>query len=137
MTDAVERILGRTRRIAVVGLSADPHRTSHDVAAVLQARGYEIVPVNPFIDGTLGEPAYPSLADVPGPVDLVNVFRRTEYLPDVARQAAAIGAPALWNQLGLVSREAREIAAEAGMDYVENLCLKVEVARRSAYPRAA
>jgi uncharacterized protein len=137
VTDVVERILSRTRRIAVVGLSDQPHRTSHDVAAVLQARGYEIVPVNPWIDAALGERAYPSLADVPGPVDLVNVFRRTEYLADVARQAAASGAPGLWNQLGLVSREAREIAADAAMDYVENLCLKIEVARRSAYPRAA
>lgn len=128
--DTVDRILRRARRIAVVGLSPDPARASHDVASALQRRGYEIVPVNPMCDEVLGERAWPSLADVPGEVDLVDVFRRAEHLPGIAREAAAIGAPALWNQLGLVSDEARAIAEEAGLDYVEDRCLKVEVARR-------
>ena len=93
----IDAVLARTRRIAVVGLSSNPWRSSHDVAADLQRRGYEIVPVNPNEDEVLGEKAWPSLADVPGEVDLVDVFRREEHLADVARDAAAIGAPALWN----------------------------------------
>lgn len=133
----IDAVLARTRRIAVVGLSSNPWRSSHDVAADLQRRGYEIVPVNPNEDEVLGEKAWPSLADVPGEVDLVDVFRREEHLADVARDAAAIGAPALWNQLGLRSAAARRIAEEAGMDYVEDACLKVEVARRGATPAEA
>lgn len=127
--DPVRSILGYARRIAVVGLSDSPSRTSNRVAAALQAQGYEIVPVNPTITSALGETAYASLADVPGKVDLVDVFRREEHLEGVARDAAAIGAPALWNQLGLRSEAAAKIAADAGMDYVEDRCLKVEVAR--------
>ena len=132
--DTIDRLLRRTRRIAVVGLSDSPRRTSHGVARALQHAGYEIVPVNPTIDEALGERAYPSLADVPGEVDLVNVFRREEHLAGVAREAAAIGAPALWNQLGLRSAEARAIAEQADMDYVEDACIKVEVAVRGARP---
>lgn len=137
MDEAIDRILDRTRRIAIVGLSSNPSRASHGVAAALQRAGYEIVPVNPNEGEVLGEPAHPSLADVPGPIDLVDVFRREEALPDVARAAVAVGAPALWNQLGLRSPEARAIASEAGLDYVEDRCLKVEVARRGAHPPAA
>ena len=132
--DPIDTILRRTRRIAVVGLSDSPRRTSHGVARALQQSGYEIVPVNPTIDEALGERAWPSLAEVPGEVDLVNVFRRQEHLAEVAREAADIGAPALWNQLGLRSAEARAIAEEAGMAYVEDACLKVEVAVRGARP---
>lgn len=128
-TATVERILGYARRIAVVGLSADPSRASHDVAAALQRRGYAIVPVNPNCDEVLGEPAYPSLDAVPGTVDLVDVFRRQEHLPEVARQAVARGdVRAVWNQLGLRSAEARAIVEEAGLDYVEDRCLKIDVA---------
>ncbi len=132
VTDVIDTILDRTRRIAIVGLSDRPDRESHGVAAVLQARGYEIIPVNPTIESALGVPAVASLADIEGPVDLVDVFRRAEHLPGVAREAAAIGAPALWNQLGLSSDEARAIAQDAGMDYVEDRCLKVEVLARGA-----
>ncbi len=132
--DVVDRILSTTRRIAVVGLSPDPSRTSHGVARALQRDGYEIVPVNPNADEVLGQRSWPSLADVPGEVDLVDVFRRAEHLPGIAREAVEIGAPALWNQLGLVSPEARAIATEAGLDYVEDRCLKVEVALRGAAP---
>ena len=130
MEDTIERILERTRRIAVLGLSDKPHRTSYQVASVLQSLGYEIVPVNPNIDGSLGNEAYDSLADVPGEIDLVDVFRREEHLPGVAEEAVERGVPALWNQLGLRSEEARRIAEEAGIDYVEDRCLKVEVQRR-------
>jgi predicted CoA-binding protein len=131
--DAVRRILGYTRRIAVVGLSADPTRTSHGVASMLQRYGYTIVPVNPNCDEVLGERAYPSLAEVPGDIDLVEVFRRTEHLPGVAQEAADRGGiRGVWNQQGLRSREARHIATAAGFDYVEDRCLKVEVARHGA-----
>lgn len=135
--DQIERILGATRRIAVVGLSPDPTRDSHDVARALQRRGFEVVPVNPMVDEVLGLRSYASLDEVPGHVDLVNVFRRAEHLPGVAREAAAIGAPALWNQLGLRSAAARETAEAAGMAYVEDACIKVEVARRDARPAGA
>ena len=128
--ETIERILGRTRRIAVVGLSGDPSRTSHQVAAVLQGRGYEIVPVNPNEDEVLGEHSYPSLDAVPGHIDLVDVFRRQGFLYEVAQQAAERGdIDAVWNQLGLRSEEARRAVEAVGMDYVEDRCLKVEVAR--------
>lgn len=140
--EVIGRILDRTRRIAVVGLSGNPRRTSHQVAAALQRRGYEIVPVNPNEREVLGEPAYPELRAVPGHIDLVNVFRREEHLFGVAKEAAERGGvDAVWNQLGLRSEEARRAAEAVGMDYVEDRCLKVEVARagtrRQLPPEAA
>ena len=127
---AIEKVLRYATRIAVVGLSDEPYRASFGVASYLLRHGYEIIPVNPTIEEVLGLRTYSSLADVPGHVDVVDVFRRPEFIPDVARQAAEIGANALWLQLGLRSSEARSIAEEAGMDYVEDACLKVEVALR-------
>lgn len=127
----VDKILGYARRIAVVGLSTDPTRPSHGVAKTLIAKGYEVIPVNPNVDEVLGLASYDTLADVPGVVDIVDVFRREEHLATAAREAAAIGAKSLWLQLGLVSKEAAKIAAEVGMDFVENLCLAVEVRRFS------
>lgn len=129
MEDAIRTILGYTRRIAVVGLSPRPHRASHGVAAALQTQGYEVVPVNPNADEVLGERAYDSLADVPGRIDLVDVFRREEHLPDVTRQAVDVGARGIWYQLGLRSEEGARIAEDAGLDVVEDRCLKVEMAR--------
>lgn len=128
-TDPVEKILGYAQRIAVVGLSDDPYRESYGVAAALLREGFEVVPVNPTVDDVFGLRSYPSLAEVPGAIDIVDVFRRPEHLEAVAREAAQVGARALWLQSGLRSREARRIAEEAGMDYVEDLCLKIEVAR--------
>jgi uncharacterized protein len=120
-----EEILRTAKTIAVVGASPDPSRTSHGVMRYLQRVGYRCIPVNPNADDVLGERCYPSLADLPEPVDLVDVFRRAEYCADVAREAAAIGAPALWLQLGLRSVEARDVAEEAGMEYVEDACTAV------------
>lgn len=120
-----EEILRTARTIAVVGASPDPSRTSHGVMCYLQRVGYRCIPVNPNADDVLGERCYPSLADLPEPVDLVDVFRRAEYCADVAREAAAIGARALWLQLGLRSVEARDVAEEAGMEYVEDACTAV------------
>jgi uncharacterized protein len=120
-----EEILRAARTIAVVGASPDPSRTSNRVMRYLQRAGYRCIPVNPNADEVLGERCYPSLADLPEPVDLVDVFRRAEYCADVAREAAAIRAPALWLQLGLRSAEARDVAEEAGMEYVEDACTAV------------
>jgi uncharacterized protein len=120
-----EEILRTAQTIAVVGASPDPSRTSHRVMRYLQRAGYRCIPVNPNADDVLGERCYPSLADLPEPVDLVDVFRRAEYCAGVARAAAAIGAPALWLQLGLRSAEARDVAEKAGMEYVEDACTAV------------
>ncbi|GAA0556975.1 CoA-binding protein [Halomonas salifodinae] len=118
-----------THTIAVVGLSADPSRASHRVAAFLQARGFRVLPVNPRHEQVLGEPCYPSLLDLPEPVDMVDVFRRSEHCPEVAHQAVAIGARCLWLQLGIVSVEARRIAEAAGLAYVEDRCTLIELRR--------
>src|SRR4029077_4133486 len=91
----------------------------------LQRVGYRCIPVNPNAEEVLGERSYPSLADLPEPIDFVDVFRRVEYCADVAREAAAIGAAALWLQLGLRSAEARDVAEEAGIEYVEDACTAV------------
>jgi uncharacterized protein len=120
-----EEILRTAQTIAVVGASPDPSRTSHRVMRYLQRVGYRCIPVNPNADEVLGERCHPALADLPEPIDLVDVFRRAEYCADIAREAAAIGAPALWLQLGLRSDEARDVAEEAGMEYVEDACTAV------------
>ncbi|QDY06381.1 CoA-binding protein [Micromonospora sp. HM134] len=121
-----QQLLADSAVIAVVGASRDPGKAAHRVPAQMQRYGWRIIPVNPTVDELFGERAYPSLADIPHPVDLVNVFRPARDAVEVARQAAAIGAPAVWLQLGIVSAEARRIAEAAGMDYVEDRCLIVE-----------
>ncbi len=120
----LEEMLRTTRTIAVVGLSSDPGRDSNSVARYLQEVGYRVVPVNPHEDEVLGERAFPSLADLAEAPDLVDVFRRAEHTPDVAREAVAIGAKALWLQSGIVNAESRRIAEEAGLAYVEDECIR-------------
>ncbi|MDX6465970.1 MAG: uncharacterized protein QOI27_1010 [Gaiellaceae bacterium] len=120
-----EEILREARTIAVVGASPDPARPSHGVTAYLLQAGYTVIPVNPLADEVLGLRCLPSLAELDEPVDLVDVFRRPEHCGEVAREAAATGAGALWLQLGIVSAEARAVAEEAGMDYVENACAAI------------
>jgi predicted CoA-binding protein len=120
-----EQILRDAQTIAVVGASPHAYRTSNGVMRYLQRVGYRCIPVNPNADEVLGERCYPSLRDVPEPVDFVDVFRRAEFCPAVAADAAAIGAPALWLQLDIRSAEARRIAEAAGMDYVEDACTAV------------
>lgn len=115
-----EQILRDARTIAVVGASPRPEKPSHGVAAYLERAGYRVLRVNPLCPGS-----WPSLASLEEPVDLVDVFRRPEHCADVAREAAAIGAPALWLQLGITSAEARQVAVASGMDYVENACTAV------------
>jgi predicted CoA-binding protein len=129
-TDATaERILTTYDTITVVGASAAPAKAAHYVPAHMQRHGWRIVPVNPHADTILGEHVYRTLRDVPGQIGLVNVFRPPEQTPDIARQAVAAGATALWLQLGIASPEARAIAEEAGLLYVEDRCLIIEQRR--------
>jgi uncharacterized protein len=120
------QILADAKTIAVVGASRDPFKVAHSVPRQLQRYGWRIIPVNPSATEIFGEPAYPTLADVPEPVDLVNVFRPSASATDVVRQAIAAGAPAVWLQLGIVSPEGRRLAEAAGIDYVEDRCVAVE-----------
>jgi uncharacterized protein len=121
-----ERILREMKTIAVVGLSRDPGKPAHSVPKAMQAAGFRVVPVNPIADELLGERVYRTLADIPGPVELVLVFRPAEEAVAVAHQAVAIKAKALWLQLGIESDEARRIAQAAGLLYVEDRCIGVE-----------
>jgi len=118
-------ILAETRTIALVGASPRPERPSNGVMRYLLEQGYRVIPVRPHRREVLGIPCAASLADVDEPIDLVDVFRRPEFCPQVAEDAVAVGAKALWLQLGIVSAEARAIAETAGMDYVENACTAV------------
>jgi uncharacterized protein len=129
-TDAiVERILTSYDTITVVGASAHAAKAAHTVPAYMQGHGWRIIPVNPHADEILGERVYRQLGDVPPPLGLVDVFRPPPQTPDVARQAVAAGATALWLQLGIVSAEARVIAERAGLLYVEDRCLLIEQRR--------
>jgi predicted CoA-binding protein len=121
-----EQILAEARTIAIVGASPKPWRPSHDVMRYLLDAGYRAIPVRPRdCDEVLGVPCVSSLAEISEPIDLVDVFRRPEFTPEVARETVAAGAKALWLQSGIVSAEARTIAEEAGIDYVEDACTKV------------
>jgi predicted CoA-binding protein len=122
----IERLVREARTVAVVGLSPDPGRPSFGVARYLRGSGLRIMPVNPNVSSWDGLPAYASLADVPEEVDIVEVFRRPEHVPAIAREAVAIGAGALWLQLGVISPEGAEIAAAGGLDVVMDRCLAVE-----------
>jgi hypothetical protein len=124
--DGLRAVLRGVRNIAVVGLSSKPERHSYNVAEYLKQVGYQIVPVNPNETEVLGERAYSSLREVPEPIDLVDVFRRPEYTPDVARDAVQVGAKVLWLQLGIVNEEARRIAEEAGLSVIMGACLMIE-----------
>jgi predicted CoA-binding protein len=121
-----ERILRDFRTIAVVGLSRDPSKAAHAIPARLQRAGFRIVPVNPSVGDVLGERSYARLADVPEPIEVVLVFRPSAEAPDIAEQAVAIGAKALWLQQGIASAEARSTAEAAGLLYVEDRCMGVE-----------
>ena len=119
-------LLGAVHTVAVVGLSSNPARPSYQVARYLQEHGYRIVPVNPNESDVLGEPAYPSLAEIPKDVgvEVVDVFRRAEETPEVARQAVAAGARVLWLQEDIVSEEAARIATEGGLDVIMGVCIR-------------
>ena len=122
---AIGRMLNGTR-IAIVGLSDDPSRPSYRIASYLVQEGFDVVPVNPTHETVMGMKSYASLEDVPGTVDVVNVFRRPEYCADVARAAVAVGAKGLWLQSGVRSAEAQKIAITAGIDFVQDRCIKID-----------
>jgi predicted CoA-binding protein len=124
--EELRSLLGEVHVIAVVGISSKPSRPSHGVAAYLQDHGYRIVPVNPNETEVLGERAYASLLDIPKDVhvDVVDVFRRPEHTPEVARQAVEIGARVLWLQEGIVDEEAARIAGEGGLDVIMGVCIR-------------
>jgi predicted CoA-binding protein len=132
MPDDIRDILTASKTVAVVGLSDDPGRASHHVAAYLQEHGYRIIPVNPAVTEVLGERAYASLRDVPGPVDLVDVFRRSEAVPGVVDDAIAVGAKAVWMQEGVVHEGAAAKARAAGLKVVMDRCTLKEHARLAA-----
>ncbi|MFT4416019.1 CoA-binding protein [Fredinandcohnia humi] len=119
-------ILKKSKKIAVVGLSADPEKTSHMVSKAMQDAGYDIIPVNPTVDEVLGVKAVKSLKEIEGHVDIVNVFRRSEHLMDVAKEFAEIDADVYWAQLGLVNEEAYDFLKERGYTVVMDRCIKVE-----------
>ena len=132
MTDDIatlRRILRDCKTIAVVGLSAEWHRPSFFAARYMQQHGYRVVPVNPRYAEVLGERCFPELGAIDFPVDMVDVFRRTADVLPIARQAVAIGARCLWQQIGVVNQEAAELARAAGLDAVTDRCVKIEHAR--------
>jgi hypothetical protein len=121
----LRELLDNARVIAVVGHSDSPTRTSYRIAQYLRQMGYKVYPVNPTVDKIDGETSYPSLASVPEQIDIVNVFRRSEHLPGVVEEAIAVGAGAVWAQLGVEHPEAARLAAEANLPIVMNNCIKV------------
>lgn len=125
--DVIRRVLSR-RRVAIVGLSGNELRASNFVGRYLLRHGYEVIPVNPQEDSILGSKSYPSLTDIPTPVDTVDVFRQTSVVPEIAREAIEIGASCLWLQFGVISEEGADIAG-SGLDVVMDRCMKVEHAR--------
>ena len=126
---AILATLLAARTIAIVGLSKDPLRPSYFIGFYLKRHGYKVVPVNPREPEVVGEKSYPSLKDIPFPVDVVDVFRRPDAVPQIARDAVAIGAKALWLQFGVISPEGARIAEDGGLTVVMDRCMKVEHAR--------
>jgi hypothetical protein len=121
--DDIRRIYADTKTIAVVGASPDGGKYANAVPTYLQGQGYRIIPVNPRYQEVLGETSYPTLLDIPEPVDVVDVFRPAAEAPEIAQNAVAIGANVLWLQLGIVSEEAAQIAADAGLEVVMDNCM--------------
>jgi predicted CoA-binding protein len=125
-TDPVTELLRRAKAIAVVGLSGDPLRPSHGVSAYMQSQGYRIIPVNPRISSCLGEKAYASLLDVPEQLDIVNIFRRPDFVEEIVDRAIQLKVPAIWMQEGVIHEKAAEKARRAGIFVVMDRCILVE-----------
>lgn len=130
-TTAAQRVdvLQRYRHIAMVGLSSNPFRPSHFAAIYMLAEGYTVVPVNPREQTILGQPCYPSLQAIPGPVEIVDIFREPKAVPGIVEEAIAVGAKVIWMQLGVIHLEAAQRAREAGLEVVMDACVKIEHAR--------
>jgi predicted CoA-binding protein len=129
--DKIKDLLEQSRTIAVVGVSNKPERDSHRVAAYLQRAGYRMIPVNPVVEEVLGQRCYPDLASIPSEVevDIVDVFRRSDFVPGIVEEAIDRGAGAVWLQLGISHPDAERRAAEAGLEVVSNRCIKIEHGR--------
>ena len=125
----LRRILAESRTVAVVGLSANWHRPSNFAAKYMQEHGYRVIPVNPMYQEVLGERCYPSLRDVPEPIDIVDCFRASSEIPALAAEAIAVGAKVLWLQLGVIHYDAARMARDAGLEVVIDRCVKIEHAR--------
>ena len=125
-SDPIRELLERSKTIAVVGLSNSPLRPSHGVSAYMQTHGYRIIPVNPRINGALGEKAYPSLLEVPERIDIVNIFRRPEFVPEVVNQAIQLKVPAVWMQEEVIHEEAAGKARKAGIFVIMDRCILKE-----------
>ena len=125
----IEALLRNSKSIAVVGLSSNQYRPSYGVAADLQSSGYRIIPVNPNETEVLGEKVYPRLEDIPGKIDIVNIFRRSELVMPVVESAIRVGAKAVWMQEGVENAEAAKLARDAGLIVVMNRCIAKDLAR--------
>lgn len=125
----IQKLLGEAKTIAMVGLSAKPERPSNFVASFLLSEGYQVIPVNPRADEILGQKSYPDLKSIPVPVDIVDIFRKPEIVGGIVEEAIAIGAKAVWQQLGIINLEAAEKAREAGLDSIVDRCIKMEHGR--------
>jgi predicted CoA-binding protein len=125
-TDPIAELLKRSKTIAVVGLSNNPMRPSHGVSAYMQSQGYRIIPVNPRVRESLGEKAYPTLLDVPEKIDIVNIFRRPEFIEEVVDQAIRLKVPAIWMQQDVIHEKAAEKARNTGILVVMDRCILVE-----------
>lgn len=128
--DSIGELLQKSRTIAVVGLSDSPYRASHGVSAYMQSQGYKIIPVNPTVESALGESCYPSLLDVKEKIDVVNIFRRPEFVPEVVDQAIQLKVPVIWMQEGVVHEQAAEKARKAGITVIMDKCILKEHRRR-------
>lgn len=128
--DEITELLKNAKTIAVVGLSDSPFRASHGVSAYMQAQGYKIVPVNPTIDSALGEPSVPTLLDVKEKIDIVDVFRRPEFVPEVVDQAIQLKVPVIWMQEGVIHEAAAEKARKAGINVIMDKCILKEHRKR-------
>lgn len=127
--NAMREVLTKAKVIAVVGHSDKPNRTSYRIAQFLREAGYQVYPVNPAVSEIDGQPSYPSLMDVPEAVDIVNVFRRSEYLPAIVDEAIAVDAKTVWTQLGVYDELSAQKALEAGLNVVMDACIKIEYLR--------
>ena len=124
--ETIRQLLLNTHTIAVVGLSDKPHRDSYRVAAYMQSNGYRIIPVNPRIDEVLGEKSYATLKEIPESIELVNIFRKPEAVPEIIEEAIEVGAKSVWMQLGVIHSEAAEQARDAGLQVIMNRCIMVD-----------
>jgi hypothetical protein len=131
LTDQISEILNSAKNIAVVGLSSSPLRPSYGVSAYMQSAGYHIIPVNPSINGALGEKAYPTLLDVPEKIDIVNIFRRSEFVAEIVEQAIQLKVPCIWMQEEVVDEAAAEKARQAGICVVMDRCILKEHRKRN------